>query len=77
VGTDPNLACGTNAWPPDINSDGFVDVTDIVALSADFGLAVPPAPARYDIAPEPAGDNFVDITDIAKMASFFGMGCTP
>jgi hypothetical protein len=46
-------------------------------LAGSFGQAVPPAPARYDIAPEPAGDNVVGIIDVAKMASFFGMGCTP
>jgi hypothetical protein len=77
VGTDPNLACGTNAWPPDINNDTHVDISDMSILTGSFGQAVPPAPARYDIAPEPAGDNFVDITDMRTMAGFFGMGCTP
>lgn len=77
VGTDPNLACGINAWPVDINSDHFSDITDISTLAGNFGKAVPSAPVRQDIAPEPAGDGFVDIADIAKLAGFFGRGCTP
>ena len=77
VGTDPNAACGTNAWPVDINNDHFSDITDLSALTGNFSKAVPPAPVRQDIGPEPSGDGFVDITDIAKMASFFAKGCTP
>ena len=76
VGTDPDLACGTNAWPVDLNDDHFSDITDISALTGNFGKPVPQAPVRQDIAPEPAGDNFVDITDISFMAGFFGRMCT-
>ena len=76
IGTNPNLRCGTNAWPADINNDTFVDVSDIVFLTGKFGAAVPPAPARYNIAPHPL-DGFVDITDIAKIAGLFGQRCTP
>ena len=52
IGTDPLRKCGVNAWPPDINNDGFSDISDIVALGASFGKSVPPAPARYNIAPD-------------------------
>ena len=56
IGTDPLDNCpdnaADNAWPADINNDGFSDISDIVALGASFGKSVPPAPARYNIAPD-------------------------
>jgi penicillin amidase len=85
AGTDPGRACAVtaspndevvDAWPADINDDGFSDISDISALGASFGRPVPPAPVRYDIAPEPP-DGFVDITDIARMGSLFGRSCGP
>jgi hypothetical protein len=41
-----------------------------------FGQSVPPAPARYDIAPDPP-DGFVDITDVSRMTALFGQSCGP
>ena len=78
AGTAPLIHCGTNAWPADINNDGFSDVSDISSLGVFFGKPVGPspnAPARYDIAPDPV-DGFVDITDITKMGGFFGKNCS-
>jgi len=76
IGTDPLRACGTNAWPADINNDTFSDISDIIFLAGNFGSAVPPAPTRYNIAPDPP-DGFVDITDITKLTGLFGLHCTP
>jgi hypothetical protein len=75
AGTNPLAHCGANAWPADINNDTFSDITDVSALTANFGISVPPAPTRQDIAPDPV-DGFVDITDISKMTSFFGSACS-
>ncbi len=74
AGTDPFLACGVDAWPADFNDDSLSDGTDITTLSGWFGKAVPPAPARYDIAPSPP-DGYVDGTDITRLARFFGKTC--
>ena len=76
AGTNPLAACGLNAWPADINNDGFSDGTDITIVAGSFGKAVPPAPARHNIAPDPP-DGFVDGTDITTMAGFFGHPCGP
>ena len=77
-GTDPLDGCADNsaddAWPADINNDRFSDISDISALTGRFGEAVPPAPARYNIAPE-MPDGFVDITDVSRMAGLFGQSC--
>src|SRR5438552_37966 len=74
AGTNSILHCGASAWPADLNNDGISDITDVSALTANFGFSVPPAPARYNIAPDPV-DGFIDVTDISKMTSFFGFSC--
>jgi Bacterial TSP3 repeat len=77
AGTNPLSACGVDAWPPDINNDGFVDVIgDISRVTAEFGKSVPPAPARYDIGPDPP-DHFIDVIgDITRLTGLFGRHCT-
>ncbi|TMF03385.1 MAG: hypothetical protein E6I38_13815, partial [Chloroflexi bacterium] len=75
AGTNALVQCGNDAWPADINNDAFSDITDVSALTADFGLGVPPAPPRYNIAPDPV-DGFVDISDVTRMTGFFGRSCT-
>ena len=70
----PLAHCGPNAWPADVNNDAFSDITDVSTLTANFGLSVPPAPARQNIAPDPV-DGFVDITDISRLVTFFGFTC--
>ena len=74
VGTNPLLKCGSNSWPADINNDSFSDITDVAFLTGNFGVPVPPAPTRQNIAPDPP-DGFVDISDVSKMTNFFGRNC--
>jgi len=77
IGTNPALACGANAWPPDISNDTFVDTLDIGMLTNDFGDAVPgAAPLRHDIAPEPP-DGFIDTGDIGSTTALFAQSCAP
>jgi hypothetical protein len=75
AGTNPLAKCGVNAWPADINNDGFSDTGDIGALTGSFGDSVPPAPARYNIAPDPP-DGFIDTGDIGRMTALFGQPCS-
>ena len=76
AGTDALVHCGVDAWPADINNDTFSDISDVAFLSGNFGKAVPPAPYRYNIAPDPP-DRFIDISDISRMTADFGFRCTP
>ena len=77
AGTGPTSHCGVDAWPADINNDGFVDVIgDISRMTGQFGNSVPPAPARYDIAPDPP-DHFIDVIgDIVRLTGLFGQRCS-
>src|SRR5439155_1573968 len=36
AGTSPTTHCGANAWPADINNDGFSDISDVSALTGVF-----------------------------------------
>jgi len=77
VGTDPALACGTSAWPPDVNSDSFSDITDVISLTGYFGKpvgAAPNSPVRYDFAPA-VPDGFVDVSDLSRLVGVFGRRC--
>ena len=80
IGTDPLDDCADDptddANPADINNDTFFDIGDIVTVANFFVQAVPPAPARLNIAPDPP-DGFVDIGDIVAVAGLFGQSCTP
>jgi CSLREA domain-containing protein len=75
IGTNPASACGVDAWPADINNDGFSDIFDISLVSANFSVSVPPAPARHNVAPD-LPDGYVDIFDITRLAGLFGEGCS-
>jgi Bacterial TSP3 repeat len=75
IGTNPNRACGLNAWPPDFNDDTYVDDADTDAISDDYAATVPPAPVRYDLSPDPAGDNLITIGDIARVSNYHGQHC--
>jgi len=76
AGTQPNDACGVNAWPADINDDSVIGFGDIGMLTSLFGTTVPPAPVRRDIAPD-LPNLLIDFGDIGSLTSKFGVSCTP
>ena len=76
IGTDPALACGTNAWPVDFNSDTFINSADLSAVASVIGQAVPPAPVRNDIDPDPP-DTSITSGDLSQVAARIGQGCVP
>jgi hypothetical protein len=75
IGTNPALACGTDANPADFNSDGFFSGFDLDAIAADIGTAVPPALARMDIAPN-LPDAQITGADLDAVAASIGQSCS-
>jgi len=82
LGTDPNDACSNtatpndetvDAWPPDLNDDRFVDISDVSMLTAYMGESVPPAPQRYDLNP----DGAIDSKDSDIITGLNGTSCSP
>ena len=71
IGTNPALACGTNANPADFNGDCLITGFDLSAVASDIGQTVPPGPARKDIAPDPP-DGQISGADLSAVASRIG-----
>ncbi len=80
VGTDPCDPCPDNsfddAWPVDFNNDTFINSADLSEVASVIGQAVPPAPARRDIDPDPP-DQSITSGDLSQVAAVIGQGCTP
>ena len=76
AGTDPMLACGINAWPPDFDNDRSVTGADLSVIAASIGQSIPPASPRLDIAPDPS-DGFITGSELSVEASLIGRSCAP
>jgi YVTN family beta-propeller protein len=77
IGTDPNLACGAGAWPPDFNDSLKVDIFDVLFFAPPVFFSTTPGPSyspRFDLVP----NGTIDIFDVLKMAPpVFFATCTP
>ena len=80
IGTDPLDDCPDGpsdaAFPVDFDNDTFITSSDLSAVAAVIGQAVPPAPARTDIDPNPP-DQAITSGDLSQVAARIGQGCVP
>ncbi len=78
IGTNPNLACATDNWPPDFDDSLQVDIFDVLFLAPPVFFSTPPGPpydARLDLN---ADGTIIDIFDVLTMAPpIFFATCTP
>ena len=74
IGTDPNLACGNNAWPPDFNSDGTVSISDVLALKPGFNSQS--GDENYDQRLDLNADGRISIADVLALKPVFNQSCT-
>ena len=78
IGTDPLDDCPDGpsdaAWPVDFDNDTFVTSSDLGSVAGVIGQAVPPAPARNDIDPDPP-DLAITSGDLSQVAARIGQGC--
>lgn len=72
IGTDMVASCSNNsahaAWPPDIDNNRFVNLTDIFAVARKIGSGE----SRYDL----NGDGSVTAADIYVVSGRYGQSCT-
>ena len=75
IGTDPFLACGAGAWPPDFNDDMRVNLLDVFAIRPVFGTASGDGTylARFDLN---ASGN-INLLDVFILRPYFGTECSP
>ena len=68
IGTNPNVPCGPNAWPPDFDDSQVMDILDVLALKPVFGTPS----VRHDLNVSGGG---IDIIDVLALKPFFGESC--
>jgi hypothetical protein len=77
IGTDPLLACGVGAWPPDFDDSLRVDIFDVNTLRPPVFFSTAPGPpydVRFDLVP----NGTIDIFDVnALRPPIFFATCTP
>jgi uncharacterized protein YkwD len=75
IGTDPNRSCGPGAWPPDINGDGVISLSDVLLYATFFNSTngAQAYSARYDL----NADGRISLADVLAMAPFFNKSCVP
>lgn len=74
IGTDPNTACGVNAWAPDIDNDGAVSILDLTRMSNAFGSRI--GDANYNVRYDLDADGAISILDMTFAANYFTKKCT-
>jgi hypothetical protein len=70
IGTDPLLACGPNAWPPDLNDDGSVNIADAMAFKP-YLTELLPYDSRYDL----DLSESIGLPDVMSLAKFMLKSC--
>ena len=74
MGTNPDLACGLDAWPPDVNNSTRVDVVDAI-LFAPVILSNPGDP-EYDARFNLDTEGGIDIIDVLLLGPVILESCT-
>lgn len=76
IGTDPTVACGTDAWPPDFDNNGIINILDVSQMTPPaFGSSEgdPDYSIRKDLKP----DGAINILDVSRMTPpIFGASCS-
>lgn len=60
-----------DAWPPDFNHSGGVNVSDVLALKPVFGTASPPTSTRFNL----NANASIDIGDVLALKPVFNTTC--
>lgn len=68
LGTNSNLACGPNSWPPDFNNDKTVNTLDLAQMAQHYGTS----DRRYDL----NMDGIVNGLDLNILSSYYLKSCS-
>ena len=75
MGTDPRLACGSGAWPPDFNDDTRVNLADVFLFRSHFATidGDPDYDRRFDL----NADGRINLADVFILRQYFATQCLP
>lgn len=73
IGTNPLASCGVNAWPPDFNNDGVVNVVDLQMFATHYNTSVGQAgySTRFDL----NADGKIDQADFNVLNQYYFKHC--
>jgi len=74
MGTDERRDCGLDAWGPDFDGSGEVDVFDVGDLKATFASAA--GDGVYTNRDDLSTDGYINVVDLAVLKRFIGETCT-
>jgi len=74
MGTDPNKACGVNAWPPDVDGDGAVTILDMTNVANAFLTRI--GDPKYNKRLDMDADGAITILDLTTVSNYFLQRCT-
>jgi hypothetical protein len=75
MGTDPQRDCGLDAWGPDFNGDGAVDIFDVADIKAHYATDIHNPASAYTNRDDLSADGYINIVDLAIMKRFFLQTC--
>jgi len=70
---DPRRDCGLDAWGPDFDGSGEVDVFDVGDLKATFASAA--GDGVYTNRDDLSTDGYINVVDLAVLKRFIGQAC--
>jgi len=65
-----NYRIWKNTNCPDLNSDGIVNIMDLISVAVSFGTSR--GEAGYNVAVDCNGDGVIDLMDLIAVATKFG-----
>jgi hypothetical protein len=68
-------AAGQSPWPPDINDNRIVDLSDVSLMGSAYNKSL--GQAGYQTRKDLNANDVVDLSDISLMSPFYNRGCTP
>ena len=74
VGTNPNLSCGINAWPPDFNNNNITSLSDVLMFIPSFNSI--DGQQNYNRRFDLNTDGKVTLQDVLRMQLYFNHKCS-
>ncbi len=78
IGTDEMDQCPENsaddAWPPDVNNSGVVNLSDVSLLSSAYNKMI--GQQGYEVRKDLNANNSVNLSDVSLMGSFYNKSCS-
>ena len=73
LGTNPSVACGVDAWPPDFDNSRKVDIVDVGAIKLLMNTQA--GDGKYNPRFDLNTDGKIDLIDVGATRPYFNKTC--